>query len=247
MEEFFEKWQHAKGVFAPSQTRHDAIAQIRPDTPARIAADAAIECINCGVCYAACDTVRWNSDYLGPAALTRAWTLVNDARDAGNRRAPASRRGRRRLPRLPLAPILPGALPADAQSDRRDCRAEAAHGGGLSEGRDQGMNVRLYVWQRATAALMAPLVLVHIAVIFYATRPGLSAADILSRTHGSVAMGGLLRILCRRCLHPRLDRHAQYPDRMVAADRATTPAIRDHIRALLALLGSRAVAAVVLS
>ena len=85
MAEFFEKWQRAKGVFAPSQTRQDAIAQIRPDTLARIAADAAIECINCGVCYAGCDTVRWNADYLGPAALTRAWTLVNDQRDAGNR------------------------------------------------------------------------------------------------------------------------------------------------------------------
>jgi fumarate reductase subunit C len=48
------------------------------------------------------------------------------------------------------------------------------------------MNVRLYVWQRATAALMAPLVLVHIAVIFYAARQGMTAADILSRTHGSV-------------------------------------------------------------
>ncbi len=47
------------------------------------------------------------------------------------------------------------------------------------------MNVRLYVWQRATAAIMAPLVLVHIAVIFYASRQGLTAADILSRTHGS--------------------------------------------------------------
>lgn len=49
------------------------------------------------------------------------------------------------------------------------------------------MNVRLYIWQRATAALMAPLVLGHIAVIFYATRQSLTAADILSRTHGSVA------------------------------------------------------------
>jgi fumarate reductase iron-sulfur subunit len=25
--------------------------------------------------------VAWNGDYLGPAALNRAWTLVNDARD----------------------------------------------------------------------------------------------------------------------------------------------------------------------
>ncbi|HEX9184699.1 MAG TPA: 4Fe-4S dicluster domain-containing protein, partial [Burkholderiales bacterium] len=33
------------------------------------------------VCYAACDVVKWNPDYLGPAALNRAWTLVNDVRD----------------------------------------------------------------------------------------------------------------------------------------------------------------------
>jgi fumarate reductase subunit C len=48
------------------------------------------------------------------------------------------------------------------------------------------MNVRLYVWQRATAALMAPLVLIHLAVIFYASHQGMTAANILSRTHGSV-------------------------------------------------------------
>lgn len=47
------------------------------------------------------------------------------------------------------------------------------------------MNVRLYIWQRATAALMAVLVPIHLAVIFYATRQQLTAADILSRTHGS--------------------------------------------------------------
>ncbi|MBI3436680.1 MAG: 4Fe-4S dicluster domain-containing protein, partial [Proteobacteria bacterium] len=48
---------------------------------ARQAADAGIECIGCGVCYSACDVVAWNRDYLGPAALNRAWTLVNDVRD----------------------------------------------------------------------------------------------------------------------------------------------------------------------
>lgn len=83
MSKFFDKWQAAKGTFVPTTTREDPIEQVRPDTPARIAADAAIECINCGVCFAACDTVRWNADYLGPAALNRAWTLVNDPRDGG--------------------------------------------------------------------------------------------------------------------------------------------------------------------
>jgi len=81
---FFEKWQAARGVFAPSRTRSDPVARVMPDSPQRQTADAAIECINCGVCYAACDTVRWNPDYLGPAALNRAWTLVNDERDAEN-------------------------------------------------------------------------------------------------------------------------------------------------------------------
>ena len=51
------------------------------------------------------------------------------------------------------------------------------------------MNVRLYVLQRATAAVMAPLVLAHIAVTFYATSRGLSAVEILGRTRGSVAWG----------------------------------------------------------
>ena len=27
--------------------------------------------------------MAWNADYLGPAALNRAWTLVNDVRDGG--------------------------------------------------------------------------------------------------------------------------------------------------------------------
>lgn len=51
------------------------------------------------------------------------------------------------------------------------------------------MNVRLYLLQRATALLMVPLIVGHIALIFYATRKGLSAADILGRTRGSVGWG----------------------------------------------------------
>ena len=84
MAPFFEKWQTAHGRFVPSQTRADPLAMVRPDSTERRAASEAIECINCGVCYAACDTVRWNDAYMGPAALNRAWTLLNDVRDAGN-------------------------------------------------------------------------------------------------------------------------------------------------------------------
>jgi fumarate reductase subunit C len=64
------------------------------------------------------------------------------------------------------------------------------------------MTVRLYIWQRATAALMVPLVLVHIVVIFYATRQGLSAADILSRTHDSLAWAAFYGVfVAAACIH----------------------------------------------
>ena len=71
--------------FVPTATRADPLAPIPPQDPARREASLGIECINCAVCYAACDVVEQNPDYLGPAALNRAWTLVNDARDGGNR------------------------------------------------------------------------------------------------------------------------------------------------------------------
>ena len=81
MDDFFDKWVEAEGVFHPTKTRHDPMEKIKPDSPMRVEANAAIECINCAVCYAACDAVSSNDAYLGPAALNRAWTLVNDERD----------------------------------------------------------------------------------------------------------------------------------------------------------------------
>jgi fumarate reductase iron-sulfur subunit len=84
MREFFDKWAKAGGRFVPTSTRANEFARVEPTSAARREADAGIECIGCGVCYAACDVVSWNREYLGPAALNRAWTLVNDARDGGN-------------------------------------------------------------------------------------------------------------------------------------------------------------------
>lgn len=48
------------------------------------------------------------------------------------------------------------------------------------------IEARLYLLQRATAALLAPLVIVHLALIVYAVRGGLTAAEILARTQGSL-------------------------------------------------------------
>ncbi len=48
------------------------------------------------------------------------------------------------------------------------------------------LDVRLYLLQRISALVMVPLVLGHIAVMIYAVQGGLSAAEILGRTSGSV-------------------------------------------------------------
>lgn len=85
MSEFFDKWRRAEARFHPTLSRDDDIVPVLPDSPARQAASAGIECINCGICYAACDAVEKNPQYLGPAALNRAWTLENDERDGGRK------------------------------------------------------------------------------------------------------------------------------------------------------------------
>lgn len=81
MRSFFDKATAARGYFTGAASRQDPFALVRPDSSRRREADAAIECIGCGVCYASCEVVAWREDYLGPAALNRAWTLMNDERD----------------------------------------------------------------------------------------------------------------------------------------------------------------------
>jgi fumarate reductase subunit C len=108
------------------------------------------------------------------------------------------------------------------------------------------MNVRLYLWQRLTAAVMAPLVFVHIAVIFYATRQGLNAADILSRTHGSLAWAAFYGILVAAAAV-----HASIGVRNILIEWSPLDDRPSGLFAIgfgltLALLGFRAVAAVVL-
>jgi fumarate reductase subunit C len=48
------------------------------------------------------------------------------------------------------------------------------------------MERHLFILQRLTAMLLAPLVLVHLGLVLVAIRGGLSAAEILGRTQGSV-------------------------------------------------------------
>ena len=108
------------------------------------------------------------------------------------------------------------------------------------------MNVRLYILQRATAAIMAPLVLGHLVVIFYATSRGLSAAEILGRTRGSVGWGAVLRAVRAGGRHARRHRRAGGGVRMAGLRGRTASLLMWGFGLVLAGLGLRAVAAVVL-
>ena len=134
MAAFFEKWQKAKGAFAPSKSRHEPIERIAPASAPRIAADAAVECINCGgVLFG----LRHGALERGLSGPRRPQPRL-DARQrrARRRQRRAARRGggQRRLPCLPFAPELPGALPQGAQPHRLHRRPETAHHAGVYPG-----------------------------------------------------------------------------------------------------------------
>lgn len=108
------------------------------------------------------------------------------------------------------------------------------------------MNARLYMWQRATAALMTPMILVHVAIIFYAMRQKLTVADIFSRTQGSIFWGAFYSLFvvfvaihaaigCRNVIREWGELRVRHADALAAI-----------IGLLLLGLGLRAVAAVVL-
>ncbi len=109
------------------------------------------------------------------------------------------------------------------------------------------LDARLFLLQRASAVVMAPLVLIHLAVIIFAVRGGLDAAEILSRTRGSWVWGayyGLFVIAASV--------HAAIGLRVIGFEtfggsRRTLDVATIGIAALLALIGLRAVFAVVAS
>lgn len=58
---------------------------------------------------------------------------------------------------------------------------------------------KLWYWQRISAMVLALCVLVHLAVMIYAVRGGLSGAEILARTHGNYAFGLFYAVFVLAC------------------------------------------------
>lgn len=109
------------------------------------------------------------------------------------------------------------------------------------------MNVRLYVLQRATAAIMAPLVLGHLVVIFYATSRGLSAAEILGRTRGSIGWALFYGVFVLAVsIHGAIGARVVLSEWTPLKEPRALDFIMWALGLVLTMLGLRAVAAVVL-
>ena len=109
------------------------------------------------------------------------------------------------------------------------------------------LDARLFLLQRASAIVMAPLVMIHLALIIYAVRGGFDAAEILSRTRGSWVWGSFYSLFVMAA-----SVHAAIGLRVIGFEtfggsRRTLDIVTIGIAALLALLGLRAVFAVVAS
>ncbi|MCH8466307.1 MAG: succinate dehydrogenase [Roseinatronobacter sp.] len=77
-------------------------------------------------------------------------------------------------------------MPQWARPAFRHCRAKTRHNTALFRGRRVMTPFHLYMAQRLSALVMAPFVLVHLGVMIYAIQGGLTAAEILGRTQGSL-------------------------------------------------------------
>jgi fumarate reductase subunit C len=59
---------------------------------------------------------------------------------------------------------------------------------------------RRWYWQRISAMVLGLCVLVHLVVIIYAVRGGLSGAEILSRTRGNWGFGAFYAVFVLACV-----------------------------------------------
>ena len=106
------------------------------------------------------------------------------------------------------------------------------------------IEARLWWAQRVTAAFLAFFVAVHLATIIYAVHAGLSAAEVLARTRGSLAWAIFYALFVLAA-----SAHGAIGLRTVAAEwlrwrGASANGAVALIALALALLGLRAVAAV---
>ena len=105
--------------------------------------------------------------------------------------------------------------------------------------------VWLFVLQRLSAMVLAPLVIIHLVTMVYAIQDGLSAAEILSRTKGSYVWGTIYgTFVAAAAIHAAIGLRTIIGE-MTPLRGAGRDAVALGFAAVILILGFRAVGAVV--
>jgi succinate dehydrogenase/fumarate reductase iron-sulfur protein len=82
MEPFFEQWKRVLPGFRPSRPDAAELEIIPASSDYMRSTGDKRDCITCGACYGACGVKATSGDYLGPAAINRAFLRIVDPRDS---------------------------------------------------------------------------------------------------------------------------------------------------------------------
>jgi succinate dehydrogenase / fumarate reductase iron-sulfur subunit len=83
MDDFFAKYEYIKPWLVRDSTGHksDHERELPQSPDQRRKLDMPVDCILCGACYSSCPSVWTDPEYLGPAALLKAYRFEIDSRD----------------------------------------------------------------------------------------------------------------------------------------------------------------------
>jgi succinate dehydrogenase/fumarate reductase iron-sulfur protein len=81
LEPFFEQWKRVKPALHSADRESKELMRIPATSPYARDTPTKRDCITCGICYAACGVKSTSAEYLGPAAINKAFLRLLDPRD----------------------------------------------------------------------------------------------------------------------------------------------------------------------
>jgi succinate dehydrogenase/fumarate reductase iron-sulfur protein len=81
LDPFFAQWKRIKPAFRPKDPDCQELARIPATSAYAKHTPDKRDCITCGICYGACGIKTTSNEYLGPAAINKAYLRLMDPRD----------------------------------------------------------------------------------------------------------------------------------------------------------------------
>jgi len=86
MEHFYDQMHAVEPYFDADETPDDALEEQRQSRENREKVKMSTRCIWCGACMSSCNIAAGDNEYLGPAAINKAYRFAMDEREGGDRK-----------------------------------------------------------------------------------------------------------------------------------------------------------------